>query len=246
MDKRSDDYVVQVDDVIVEEADPQPSNDVAKVDDVVADAEIKDRKMRIPSKFDEIVRDPAPPVNNQLYDGVLLNSENKMLYWVEQKTNKNCFMLFVADLYIINDESRYWEREKQPLIQGKTDRYIEIARLIKVCWLEFGGSFDVSKLSSKTWYVVLFEVKLNEKVDEWTRWTIVKLTLQQYMNTRVKHEHKVNMKGQEKGKWVEIPFGVFNTSIITKGKIDFAFNQTGDWISGIEVRGVKIQPLEDS
>ena len=76
MEKRCDDYVVQVNDEIVQEANPQPSDDQAKVDNVVvADAVKKDGETRIPSEFDEIVRDPVPPINNQLYDGVPLNGE---------------------------------------------------------------------------------------------------------------------------------------------------------------------------
>lgn len=247
MDKGRDHHIVTIAD----------ADEEAIARRTTADAEIKDEKMQL--NFDDILRNPAPPIDGRLYNGVLLNGENKMFYWVDPKTDKNCFKIFAGGLTFVNDE--WWEKEEQPLIEPEEEDgrdmieynkdydenadFIEIARLEKVCWLQFRGTFDVSKLSSKTWYIVLFEVKLSKEVDKWRGWSTVSVTLPEYMNTRAKHEHKVNMKAQEKEKWIEIPFGVFNTSVITKGEIKFSFIQTGFWISGIEVRGVKIQPLEE-
>ncbi|KAF7130752.1 hypothetical protein RHSIM_Rhsim10G0143400 [Rhododendron simsii] len=66
----------------------------------------------------------------QLYDGVFLKP-NKLKYFVDEKSNKNCFVLFARELTVVHgDNPEYWTWMEDKETSGKD---IEVAELLKIC-----------------------------------------------------------------------------------------------------------------
>lgn len=72
--------------------------------------------LKLPHNCEAIVKDADTPLDklsmdelyDQLYAGVFLNQTRKK-YWIENKSDKNCFMVFARDLSITwADDDRYW------------------------------------------------------------------------------------------------------------------------------------------
>lgn len=122
-----------------------------------------------------------------------------------------------------------------------SDVFVEVAELLKVCWLEVHGKFETAKLSPGVMYEVAFVVMMME--DPAHRWEVpvnLKLALPDG-NTQ---ERKENLSLKPKGQWIEIPVGRFRTSSESIGEIEFSLfeYEDGNWKRGLVVKGVIIQP----
>lgn len=226
---------------------------MSKTGEITAEAEVSDVRItvhddleKLPFKCEEILRDAVKPIDRssldnllaQLYAGVLLDQKTK-IYWVDQKSNKNCFMLYPRDLYVI-DHKELWKW--QPLKDKISDEFIEVIELRQeLCWLKVEARFDVTRLSPNTWYIVSFEVMMLNGAYGWNcNWVNMRLTLPD----GIRHEHKVNFAALPSEKWVDIPVGVIQTSIIVDGVIVVSLYETdtGLWKNGLVIKGVKIEP----
>ncbi|XP_021294754.1 lectin-like [Herrania umbratica] len=202
--------------------------------------------IQLPQNYKAILKDADSPVESssmdkllsQLHAGVYLNQKRKK-YWVDKKSNKNCFMLFARDLSITwAEDHRYWHWTNQKEINS--DVFIDVAELLQVCWLEIHVKFDVAKLSPGTLYRVVFVFMLRDEAFGWEFPVNFRLTLP----NRFKVEHKEILMTKPKGVWIEIPVGEFTTSSESVGEIDIYCHEydIGNWKSGLIVKGVSILP----
>ncbi|GKV36871.1 hypothetical protein SLEP1_g44957 [Rubroshorea leprosula] len=171
----------------------------------------------------------------QLQAGVLLSGKRKK-YWVDQKSNKNCYMLFAKDLAITwAEDKRYWKWR-----EDTSDVTIPVAVLMNVCWLEVHGKFNTAKLSPETLYKVAFVVMLEDPACGWEVPVNIKLTLP----NGSKQEHKEDLIAKPRGQWIEIPVGEFKTPPTNAGKIEFSMYEYegGNWKTGLVIKGAIIQP----
>ncbi|KAK6268413.1 hypothetical protein QUC31_012573 [Theobroma cacao] len=202
--------------------------------------------IQLPQNYKAILRDADSPVESssvdkllsQLHAGVYLNQKRKK-YWVDKKSNKNCFMLFARDLSITwAEDYRYWHWSNQK--ETNSDVFIDVAELLQVCWLEIHVKFDVAKLSPGTLYGVAFVFMLRDEAFGWEFPVNFRVTLP----NGYKVEHKVNLMTKPKEVWIEIPIGEFTTSSQSVGEIDIYCHQyeIGNWKGGLIVKGVSILP----
>ncbi|XVF06561.1 hypothetical protein REPUB_Repub06bG0059900 [Reevesia pubescens] len=113
---------------------------------------------------------------SQLGTRVFLNQKRKK-YLVDKKLNKKCFKLFARDLAISwGQDQRYWLWSSR-LKETTSDVSIDVAELLKVCWLEVHGKFDVTKLSPETLYEVFVIVMLRDEASGWEAPVTFGLTL---------------------------------------------------------------------
>ncbi|KAH7837926.1 hypothetical protein Vadar_019626 [Vaccinium darrowii] len=207
--------------------------------------EAKTAEVKLPHNYEAIIKDADSPVDNssteklynQLRGGIILNQKKKK-YWVDGKSNKNCFMLFARDLSITwGEDKRYWH---WPYLQEASHGFIDVAELLRVCWLEMNGKFEMVNLSPDTVYEVVFLVMLKDSSFGWEVPVNVKLILPD--GTTQQHQEKFMAK--PRGSWIEIPAGEFGTSSEKIGDIQFSLYETesGQWKSGLIIKGVVIRP----
>ncbi|THG07331.1 hypothetical protein TEA_012769 [Camellia sinensis var. sinensis] len=92
-------------------------------------------------------------------------------YFVDKKSNKNCFALFPREFYICWGENpKYWKWTKEKEPSGED---IEVAELLDVCWLEVRGKIDTIDLSPGALYEIVFVLKVKEK---WI-WKVIPLAV---------------------------------------------------------------------
>ncbi|KAL7247641.1 hypothetical protein ACSBR2_002535 [Camellia fascicularis] len=85
-------------------------------------------------------------------------------YFVDKKSNKNCFAVFPREFYICWGENpKYWKwtQEKEP-----SGEDIEVAELLDVCWLEVRGKMDTIDLSPGALYEIVFVLKMSENPND--------------------------------------------------------------------------------
>ncbi|XP_022715456.1 protein PHLOEM PROTEIN 2-LIKE A1-like [Durio zibethinus] len=218
-----------------------------------ADSELVDAKSRamekiqLPHNYEFILKDADSPVDissidklfSQLHAGVFLNQKRKK-YWVDKKSNKNCFMLFARNLSITwAEDYRYWHWSHQKETTT-SDVFIDVAELLQVCWLEVHGKFDVANLSPGTFYEVVLIVMLRDQAFGWEISVNFRLTLPNGQ----KVERKVELMTKPRGKWIEIPVGEFTTSSQNIGELEIYIHEYDAGIrkGGLIVKGVAIQP----
>ncbi|KAG6607139.1 F-box protein, partial [Cucurbita argyrosperma subsp. sororia] len=75
---------------------------------------------------------------------------------LDKKTGKKCFMIAPRELFIVwGDAPRYWRWTSDP-----ESRFVELAELLSVCWLEIRGKIDTEMLSPGTLYAAYMVFKL--------------------------------------------------------------------------------------
>lgn len=202
--------------------------------------------LKLPHNCEAIVKDADTPLDklsmdelyDQLYAGVFLNQTRKK-YWIENKSDKNCFMVFARDLSITwADDDRYWNWTS---VMDKSGMMVDMAELSNVCWLEVHGKFDTSKLSPRTMYQVSFEVMIKDPAYGWD----VPVNLRITLPNGNKVEHKENLMEKTRGKWIEIPVGEFRTmpENVGGGEIEISLYEYGSkWKRGLVIKGVIIRP----
>ncbi|XP_038689908.1 protein PHLOEM PROTEIN 2-LIKE A1-like [Tripterygium wilfordii] len=200
---------------------------------------------KLPYNYEAIIRDADSPIDRsstdklyeQLCNGVFLNQKRKK-YWVERKSNSNCFMLFARDLLITwAEEKHFWQWSYQ---KDSSDVFMDVAELLNVCWLEVHGRLDATKLSPGTLYEVAFVIMLKDPAYGWETPVNFRLILPNGM----KKEHKENLMTKPRGQWLEIPVAEFRTSPESTGEMEISMYEYegGVWKKGLVVKGALIRP----
>ncbi|RDX64761.1 Protein PHLOEM PROTEIN 2-LIKE A1, partial [Mucuna pruriens] len=232
----------------------EPSKNSSQTEDVIGRAG-KALKGVVQHEYEHILKDADSPLDKssswknqlkQLYDGVLLDCKTK----AKKKSNANCFMLYAKALSITwGETSHYWQ-----WIQQKEERYtsitniifyhtgtmIEVAKLLRVCWLEVRGKFDAEKLSPGIIYQVSFIVMLKNSGDGWDDPINFRLVLP----GGKKVEKRECLKEKPRDKWTEIQVGEFEASKNDVGEMEISMYEfdSGRWKSGLLIQGVSIKP----
>ncbi|XP_058186309.1 protein PHLOEM PROTEIN 2-LIKE A1-like [Rhododendron vialii] len=170
----------------------------------------------------------------QLYDGVFLKP-NKMKYFVDEKSNKNCFVLFARELAVVHgDNPDYWRWMEDNETSGKD---IEVAELLKICWLEIGGAIRTINLSPGTLYEIVFILMKRNNDSQFN------------LDLTIKPQHSKALKRSESledkplNNWCEVLVGEFVLSAQYVGYMEFSLGQyDGDWKHGLVVKCAIIRP----
>ncbi|KAL1321211.1 hypothetical protein HN51_065947 [Arachis hypogaea] len=207
----------------------------------------KELMMNLPHRYEDILKGADSPVHtsskekllDQLYSGVFLDHNTKK-YWIEEKSNSNCFMLYARALSITWAENQhYWKWVTQKESSGTI---IEVAELERVCWLEVHGKFDTRNLSPGTLYEVSFIVMLKDPAQGWEVPVNVRLVLP----GGKKQQHKESLIEKLRMQWIEIPVGEFVASEKDGGEMEVSLYEYegGMWKQGLVIKGVAIKPKE--
>ncbi|KAF7114386.1 hypothetical protein RHSIM_RhsimUnG0089300 [Rhododendron simsii] len=159
-------------------------------------------------------------------------------YWVDRKSSSNCFMLFARDLSITwAEDNRYWHWS---YLKEASDVFVDVAELLKVCWLEIQGKFEMVNLSPGTVYEVVFLVMLKDPAFGWE----VPVNVRLILPDGTTQQHEENLMEKPRGQWIEIPAGEFRTSSEKIGDIQFSLYEckAGMWKRGLVIKGVAIRP----
>ncbi|KAF7841428.1 protein PHLOEM PROTEIN 2-LIKE A1-like [Senna tora] len=194
-------------------------------------------------------------IYDQLYSGIFLHHKTQACksffllisipelnkYWMNKKSNSNCFMFYARALSISwADNEKYW---RWVSLEESNGTMIEVAELERVCWLEVHGRLDTRKLSPGILYEVSFHVMLKDRTQGWE----VPINMRLFLpGGKIKQEHKENLKDKVRGRWMEIPVGQFIAS--NHGEIEFSMYEYdgGIWKSGLLIKGVSIKPNFDN
>uniref|UniRef100_A0A1D1YYU8 Protein PHLOEM PROTEIN 2-LIKE A1 n=1 Tax=Anthurium amnicola TaxID=1678845 RepID=A0A1D1YYU8_9ARAE len=194
----------------------------------------------LPHRYEVIVAEaddiPAGNLEDHIYSGIFLNHKRKK-FWVDEKSGCNCFTLFARELSITwGNDKRYWEWYSWQEARFAT---VEVARLLKVVWLEIDGKFDISYLTPGATYQLSFLVLM---IDDPSNGWDVPVNLSLTVPTGNKQTCQVEMKDKPKEQWLELVVGEFKTTTSSKGDIEFSLYQNQDWKSGLIVKGVSFRP----
>ncbi|GMP49572.1 hypothetical protein CsSME_00016510 [Camellia sinensis var. sinensis] len=217
----------------------QQSEQTSKADSSRKAKEIAARKgiTRPPLNFLAILKDANISIDTsspdklceQLYTGK---------YFVNKKSNKNCFVLFSRELNICwNDNPQYW---RWTTLKETSGEEIEVAELLQVCWLDIRGQFNGAiDLSPGIVYEIVFVVRMIKHQDFSLKLTIVlpnskKLTCNESLN-----ENPL-------GSWFDIQLGEFKMSPENVGTMEFSLEDHAElWKSGLIVKCAIIRPKKE-
>ncbi|XP_052201834.1 lectin-like [Diospyros lotus] len=204
-------------------------------------------QVKLPHNYEAIIKDADSPIDksspdklsDQLQAGVFLTQKKKK-YWVDRKSNSNCFMLFSRDLSITwSEDYKYWRWYSE---KETSDVLVEVAELLNVCWLEIHGNFEARNLSPGVEYEVVFVMMLKDPAYGWE----VGVNLRLILPDGSIQQHEENLMEKPRGRWIEIPAGEFRTSPShdTMGDIQFSLCEYkgGKWKRGLVVKGAAIRP----
>ncbi|XP_061354732.1 protein PHLOEM PROTEIN 2-LIKE A1-like [Gastrolobium bilobum] len=203
------------------------------------------KELNFPHNYEHILKDADSPVDkssreklcDQLYAGVFLDNKTKK-YWLEKKSNSNCFMLYARALSITwAEDQNYW---KWVLQKESSGTMAEVAELKRVCWLEVHGKFDTRKLSPGILYEVSFIVMLKDAAQGWELPVNVRLSLP----GGKKQQHKEALIDKLRMRWIEVPVGEFVASEKDVGEMEISMYEYegGMWKQGLVIKGVAIKP----
>ncbi|XP_062162888.1 lectin-like [Alnus glutinosa] len=165
------------------------------------------------------------------------SNNNSLKYGVDQNPNSNCFFLHSKNLSITwGEDNRYWRWSK---IEETSDKVVDVAELLEVCWLEVRGELETRKLSPGTRYEVAFVIMMKEAATGWEAPVNVRLILPDGN----KQEGKENLMKKPRGEWIEIPVGEFVASPEKSEEMKFSiYEHGGHWKRGLVVKGIAIRP----
>uniref|UniRef100_A0A1D1ZCW7 Protein PHLOEM PROTEIN 2-LIKE A1 n=1 Tax=Anthurium amnicola TaxID=1678845 RepID=A0A1D1ZCW7_9ARAE len=196
---------------------------------------------KFPHRYSDIVGQADRPAMGNLekskFSGIFLNQRRKK-YWIDEKSGCNCFMLFARDLSITwSDDPRYW---KWCALQETSDVCVEVAALLRVCWLDIYGRFEISHLTPGITYEVAFVVMMQYTSDGWN--TPVNLRLTDPEGNQQKHLESLIDK--PRGEWIELIVGELKATAASAGEIAISLfeHDDGAWKSGLIVKGIFIRP----
>ncbi|THF94138.1 hypothetical protein TEA_011720 [Camellia sinensis var. sinensis] len=162
-------------------------------------------------------------------------------YFVDENTNKNCFMLFARKLDICwIDNPKYWK-----WIEEETSgEEIEVAELIEVCWFDIRGKFDRTiDLSPGAMYEIVFVVRMIDDDVYQTHISNCTVTLVMIL-PRSRTQRNESLEGKPVEEWFEILVGEFIMSPENVGSVEFSMEDHGpDWKGGLIVKVVSFDTL---
>ncbi|KAF5953441.1 hypothetical protein HYC85_006297 [Camellia sinensis] len=174
----------------------------------------------------------------QLYSGVYLKP-SKLKYFVDKKSNKNCFVLFARELNICwIDKPQYW---RWTTLKETSGEEIEVAELLQVCWLDVRGQFNGAiDLSPGIVYEIVFVVRMIKYED-----FSLKLTIILPNSKKLTRNESLNEKPL--GSWFDIQLGEFKMSPENVGPMEFSLeDHTELWKSGLIVKCAIIRPKKET
>ncbi|KAG0453087.1 hypothetical protein HPP92_025751 [Vanilla planifolia] len=93
----------------------------------------------------------------QLCKPILIDG-GRMSFWLDKEKGSKCFMLSARELFICwGDTPYYWAWNSHP-----ESRFLQVAELLSVCWLEIHGKVDASILSPRTHYAAYLVFKATD------------------------------------------------------------------------------------
>ncbi|KAI8524718.1 hypothetical protein RHMOL_Rhmol13G0170300 [Rhododendron molle] len=197
----------------------------------------KTPEVKLPHNYEAIVKHADSPFDDSSTEK-LYNQLQAGKYWVDRKSSSNCFMLFARDLSITwAEDNRYWHWS---YLKETSNVFVDVAELLKVCWLEIQGKFEMVNLSPGTVYEVVFLVMLKDPTFGWE----VPVNVRLILPDGTTQQHEENLMEKPRGRWIEIPAGEFRTSTEKIGDIQFSLYEckAGMWKRGLVIKGVAIRP----
>ncbi|KAK9292531.1 hypothetical protein L1049_020505 [Liquidambar formosana] len=141
--------------------------------------------------------------------------------WVDNNSGHISFMLYARSFYICWGTSpEYWTWN---CLKETRDETIEVAKLIKVCWLDVGGNFEISDLSPGIVYEVVYVVKLTDESSGWE----FPITLRLSLPDGKAQERQVSLLEKPKEEWIELNVGNFNVENGETGEVYFNLAEHG-------------------
>ncbi|KAM3691898.1 hypothetical protein ACJW31_08G046500 [Castanea mollissima] len=173
---------------------------------------------------------------DQLYAGIFLKPK-LLKYFVDKKLNKNCFLLFARELTIDwGDNSEYWIWTYDKDASGED---IEVAELLKVCWLKITGMIWTVNLSPGTLYEIIFVVKVKEGGNV-SNFSLNLSIIPHHLERIIRHH---SLEEDALGNWIEIQVGEFKMSPEMVGNMIFHLEEaTPEWKHGLLVKCAIIRP----
>ncbi|XP_024037503.1 F-box protein At2g02240 [Citrus clementina] len=98
------------------------------------------------------------------HNPILIDEGKKQSFSLDKQSGKKCYMISARDLLIIwSSTSAYWRWISIPeaiILAISKNRFLEVAELIRVCWLEIRGKISTRSLSPGTLYTAYLVYKL--------------------------------------------------------------------------------------
>ncbi|XP_044495745.1 protein PHLOEM PROTEIN 2-LIKE A1-like isoform X1 [Mangifera indica] len=178
-----------------------------------------------------------------LQAGIFLN-QNKLKFWVDRLLWANAFDIHARDLTIAwGDDPRYWNWTYMLDKQGScTCVQVEVAELLKVCWLDVRGKFPAKNLTPGMVYQVSFVLMMKDGEYGFANHPVnFKLAIPSYHETI---ERKEDLSTLPKNKWTKVRVGEFTTSCNMTGNLEISmFEHNSQWKSGMIVNEIEIRPV---
>nr|CDK12646.1 phloem lectin [Cucumis sativus] len=178
----------------------------------------------------------------QLIAGITLNKGTK-LYWFDKKGKGNRYVLLPKSHTIIwIDDCQYWK-----WIPGEIyGKKIDVAQLIKVCWLDISGKLKQYALSSGVLYEVLCHVCVTPCASGWQEPVIFVITLPDGK----KIETKESLQCKPRDVWFTIKIGEFKVDkhdCNSDKEYEFrVYNHSSQWKTGLKFKGFEIRLKQSS
>ncbi|KAC9929941.1 hypothetical protein E3N88_45060 [Mikania micrantha] len=121
-----------------------------------------------------------------------------------------------------------------------SNEVVDVAEMLDVCWLEIQGKFEISKLTPRIKYEVVFVVMLKDPAYGWE----VPINVRLILPDGKIQEHKECLIETPRSKWLEIPVGEFMVEPTKRGFVEFSLYEYegGAWKKGLMVKGASIRP----
>ncbi|XP_031255850.1 protein PHLOEM PROTEIN 2-LIKE A1-like [Pistacia vera] len=204
-------------------------------------------QVQLPHNLDAILQEADLQINKssdnvieQLHGGIFLN-QNKLKFSVDKLSGANTFEIYARGLTIAwgNDE-RYW---KWTYMQDTKDHpvEVEVAELVKVCWLDVSKKFPTQNLTPRHNYEVSFVLMKLKGCEGFQNHPVnLKLTLP----NQPPMEHKQDLSILPENKWSDVPVDMFSINCCMTGDMEISMYEHGSqWKKGIVVDKIIIRPL---
>lgn len=213
------------------------------------------KSLRLPHKCEAIIKksDSAIDVSSihriyeQLIAGIFLNNKQQK-FWVVKRDQVyyNCFMVYVADLYLATqvdiDGLPLWNAQmghwKFSDLAERDGALIKVAKLSvpEIHVLDVGGRINIGDLSPNATYAIACIIRFDDNQVH------VQSTL--FLPNRIIQTHKRTLRDRPKNEWIQVPVGEFERPSNYEGVAEFSLHLQWERPSkvGFEIRGAIIEP----
>ncbi|KAM7466109.1 hypothetical protein LguiB_013671 [Lonicera macranthoides] len=206
----------------------------------------------LPSDYLEILAQSDSPVEyttkKQLYfllcDSLIHLDGDKLRFMLDKRSGKKCYMLPSKELSIAwKDDEKYWN-----LPSLSVSRFIEVANLRYMCWLEVYGTIDSRMLSPVTTYAAYLVYRVSPSTLD--RIGLVKTSVR-FLDEVEPEISVVNLKQQANRRTdgcVEIELDEFFSDHSNGGKVEMRLMEIviPNGKHGFSVEGIEVRPKEVS